>query len=267
MLQSDPDPTRPYNRAAIFDKDGPFDTRFMRESVRTLMRTLPLDPAEPQAWKDRRMYSALLGLSALHPRDEIEVMLGVQAMSAFYAASACWRIGMNVRKPNGDSTRHITSAATAARTFDTMLRALERRQAKPLAIPIGRPSARVWNGPSPTTVMEEWAENCRDNDAPEPPDPSEPSVIWTPQDVAVAEALMQRERIEKENEGLDLANTEGILPGGGMILMENPTPEQAKYMGRRLALMYKREFEDHLKKTGIRKIPKIRGIRPGDLIP
>ena len=38
-------------------------------------------------------------------------------------------------------------------------------------------------------------------------------------------------------------------------------------MGRRMALMYKREFEDHLKKTGIRKITKIRGIRPGDLIP
>jgi hypothetical protein len=32
----------------------------------------------------------------------------------------------------------------------------------------------------------------------------------------------ERARIEKENEGLDIANTEGILPGGGMILMEYP---------------------------------------------
>ncbi|MEA2770023.1 MAG: hypothetical protein QOD93_2985, partial [Acetobacteraceae bacterium] len=38
------------------------------------------------------------------------------------------------------------------------------------------------------------------------------------------------------------------------------------YMGRRLTLMYKREYEENLRK-GIKEYPKIRGIRPGDLIP
>ena len=147
-----PTPTEPYNRAAIFDQDGPFSPLFMRESVRTLFRALPLDQAEPVAWQHRRMYSALLGLSALHPRDEIEVMLGVQALSAYHAAAANWRIGMNLKKPNGDSTRHITTAANAARTFDAMLKAIERRQAKPLAIPVGRPAAKVWDEPHPTIV-------------------------------------------------------------------------------------------------------------------
>ena len=99
------------------------------------------------------MYSALLGLSALHPRDEIEVMLGVQAMSAYHAAAACWRIGMNHHLPNGDSTRHITTAASAARVFDSLLRAIERRQAKPLGIPIGRPAAQTWAAPSATRII------------------------------------------------------------------------------------------------------------------
>ena len=87
------------------------------------------------------MHSALLGLAALHPRDEIEVMLGVQAIAAYHAAAACWRIGINHHRPNGDSTRHITTAASRARTFDALLRALERRQAKPLCCPVGRPAA------------------------------------------------------------------------------------------------------------------------------
>jgi hypothetical protein len=262
-----PTPTEPYNRAAIFDQDGPFSPLFMRESVRTLFRALPLDQAEPVAWQHRRMYSALLGLSALHPRDEIEVMLGVQALSAYHAAAANWRIGMNLKKPNGDSTRHITTAANAARTFDAMLKAIERRQAKPLAIPVGRPAAKVWDEPHPTIVIDRLAEDCRKDQAPPKSDlPPAPKVVWTQEDLAIADAFIAKRKRDKENEGLDIANTDGILPGGGMILPENPTPQQEAYMGRRLALMYRREYEEGLKK-GIKTMPKIRPIRAGDLIP
>ena len=256
-----------YDRAAIFQEDGPFDTYFMDESVRTLMRALPIDPAEPQGWRDRRMSSALLALSALHPRDEIEVMLGVQAVAAYHAAAACWRIGMNHHRPNGDSTRHISAAASAARTFDSLLRALERRQAKPLSVPVGRPTAPAPAGEHPTVVMQGWTERClRDKDGPSQPDVAEPNFVWTKEDLAAADAFLENERIEKENEGLDIANTEGILPGGGMIMPEDPTPQQKAYLGRRLALMYRREILENRKK-GITKYPKIRGIRPGDLIP
>ena len=259
---SDPDP--PYDRAAIFNENGPFNPSFMREAVRTLMRTMPLDSAEPQGWSDRRMHAALLALSALHPRDEIEVMLGVQALSAYHAAAACWRIGMNLRRPNGDSTRHLTAACSAARTFDSMLRALERRQARPPSVPIGRPGSKQWDDPHPTVVMQAWTERCSGDQV--PPKPPAPPVVWTKEDLAVADAFLEKQRIEKENEGLDIANTEGILPGGGMILTEDPTPQQKAYMARRLGLAYRREYEENLRK-GIRKIPKIRPIRPGDLIP
>ena len=148
------------------------------------------------------------------------------------------------------------------------MRALERRQSKPLTIPTGRPAPRIWdNAPNPTAVIKYWEEAVlADADPPKPPGQPERTVVWTPQAIAAVHALRERTRIEKENEGLDIANTEGILPGGGMILMEEPTPQQAAYMGRRLGLMYKREIEEN-RRNGITKMPKIRGIRPGDLIP
>jgi hypothetical protein len=254
---------------AIFDEDGPINPTFMQEAIRTLMRAMPLDPDEPEGWSNRRMYSALCALATLNPRDEIEVMLGVQALSAYHAAGACWRLGMNSGQPNGNSTRHITAAASAARTFDSLLRALERRQARPPAAPVGRPPARKWAKLNATRFMAGWNERCGRGEfetvseaAPEP----ERSIVWTPEDLAIADERREAERIEKENEGLDIANTEGILPGGGMILPDDPTPQQAAYIGRRLGLMYKREYEENLRK-GIKKIPKIRPIRTGDLIP
>jgi hypothetical protein len=251
------------DRAVILDDDGPFNPAFMLESVRSMFRTFPLDSDEPRAWSNRRMYAALLGLTALNPRDETEVMLGVQAMAAHQAGMAAWRVGMNLRRPFGDSTRHITAACAAARTFDSMLRALERRQAKPLAIPVGRPASRAWDGaPDPNQVIDDLAERCSAGETAESP----PQTPLTPEEQAAMEARREKDRIDKENEGLDIANTEGILPGGGMILMDDPTPQQEAYMARRLGLAYKREYAENLAK-GIKKLPKIRPIRTGDLIP
>jgi hypothetical protein len=261
-----PPGTEQYDRAAIFHQISPINPSFMREAIRAMFRALPLDQAEPKAWQDRRMHSALLALSALHPRDEIEVMLGVQAMSAYHAAASCFHLGMNKDRPNGGSIRHIAAACSAARTFDSLLRALERRQAKPLAIPEGRPAPQTWDdAPNPATVIDNLAERCRET-PPKPPNQAENTIVWTPEDVTAAEAFMERERIEKENEGLDIANTEGILPCGGMILPDDPTPQQAAYMGRRLGLMYKREHAENLRR-GIKTVHKIRPIRTGDLIP
>jgi hypothetical protein len=255
------------NPYAIFSETGPFNPSFTREAVRTLFRTLPLDPAEPKPYSDRRMHAALLALSALRPRDEIDVMLGVQALSAYHAAAACFRIGMNSRNPKGDSTRHISTACNAARTFDTLLKALERRQAKPQP-PAPAHVERIWtHAPHPSEIIDSLADAVRADLAPPQSDlPPAPKVVWTQQDLAIAEAHMAKRKRDKENEGLDIANTEGILPCGGMILPENPTPQQEAYMGRRLALMYRREYEEGLKK-GIKTMPKIRPIRTGDLIP
>ncbi|WP_428484439.1 hypothetical protein [Rhodopila sp.] len=278
---------------AIFALDGPINPAFVNEAVRVLMRALPLDPAEPQAWAHRRMHAGLLALAALHPRDEIELMLGVQAVAAWHAAAAGWRLGMNHHRPCGDSTRHTAAAATAARSFDSLLRALERRQAKPLTVPPGRPPGRAWPPADASAVMQAWEARIRQGTTTQgtttqgtttqaadaqatthaaDPHPSAahaadpaPAVVWSPRAIALANELREADRIAVENEGLDIEHTDGILPGGGMIMPEHPTPQQEAYMARRLGLAYRRECQENLRR-GLRQYPPIRHIRPGDLI-
>jgi len=271
-MTSASDTQPPYDRAVILNENGPFNPSFMDEAVRTLMRTMPLDDTEPKGWQDRRMNAALLAMTALHPRDEIEVMYGVQALAAYHAAAACWRLGMNLQRPCGNSIRHFATAASSARAFDSMIRAIERRQAKPLSVPQGRPEPQAWDtapdpAQEPAQVMRHWEGRClREQVGPQPPPADLPDIEWTPEALALAEDLLKKARTDKENEGLDIANTEGILPGGGMIVMDDPTQNQMLYMGRRLALMYRREYDENLRK-GINKYPRIRGIKTGDLIP
>jgi hypothetical protein len=178
---------------------------------------------------------------------------------------------MNSASPEKDRCRHISAASTAVRTFDAMLRALERRQAQPLEVPAGRPGRRAWSRLGTRKILDTMAgritrddetpveDKCHENLAP-------PLATWAPEDVAFAEKRMEQDRIAEENAGLDLANTEGILPDGGMIMPADPTPQQAAYIGRRMGLLYKREYAENLRK-GLSVVPKIRPIRPGDLIP
>jgi hypothetical protein len=251
-----PPPPDPNDPNAIFVENGPFPPLLIEEAIRTVIRTLPLDQAEPRPWSCGTMHCALTALAAFHPRDEIEIMLSVQALAAYHAAAANWRLGMNLKKPNGDSTHHISTAANAARNFDALLKSIERRQAKPIAVRPGRPAPKIWPKTDPVAVMERFENRCRT--IPSDQEPA-PKVTWTPEDLAIAEAHMQKRRIDKGNEGLAIANTEGILP-------EEPTPRREAYMGRRLALMYRREYEESLR-NGVKKIPKIRAIGTGDLIP
>jgi hypothetical protein len=263
--ESQTETTPQFDPGAIFQQDGPVDPSFINEAVRTLMRALPLgDPDEPTASGFRRMSSALIALAALRPRDETEVLLGIQAISAYHAAAACWRLGMNHHLPRGDSTRHINTAASAARTFDTLLKALERRQAKPLPQPKDRPAPRCWAKTRPTQFMQLWEQRCG-TDADADPDPATAAATaeWTPEALVIANDLIERERIEEENRGLDIANTEGILPDGSIIMPEDPTPQQEAYIARRLGLAYKREYAENLR-NGIKKLPKIRPLRTGD---
>lgn len=266
---SDPSAETVQDPTAIFDESGPFDPEFMMDAIQTLMRALPLEAPEEHGSARRRMHAALVALAAANPRDPIEVMLAVQAICAYQSAAACWRIGMNLRQPNGDSTRHISAAATAARTFDTMLRAIERRQAKPLAPPVGRPAPRTWPDQGKTPVADRWAKLIRDNNkrpTPGVPPLDDLSIQWSAEDLALADDLLEQARIEDENKGLDLAGTEGVRPDGSIVMPDNPTPQQSAYIARRLALMYKRERAENLRR-GIKGMPKIRPLRTGDLVP
>ena len=189
--QAQPQADTFYDPQAIFHEDGPLDPMFMADATQALMRAHPLDTPEPQASQRRHMNASLTAMAAMHPRDPIEVMLAVQAVSAYHAACACWRIGMNLRQPRGDSTRHLSAAASAARTFDALLRAIERRQAKPLSVPIGRPAPRVWSTDKASPTLDWLAQRVRLYDeTPVPELPRRPAhlVAWTTEAVAIAQA-------------------------------------------------------------------------------
>jgi hypothetical protein len=77
------------DRGAIFQPDGPVNPIAGREAVRTLLR-LPLeDPDELRHAVARRMQCARIAFSA---PDDIELMLGVQALSAAECAGDLVRL-------------------------------------------------------------------------------------------------------------------------------------------------------------------------------
>jgi hypothetical protein len=251
------------NVIPLFAPNNPINRNFVLEAVRVLMRTLPLpNDNEPDQWTQRRMYGALVSLSALQPRDEIELMLGVQAVAAYHAAGTCFYLGMNSKMPRGDSTRHFTAGANAARTLDTLLKALERRQAKPLP-PAHELPVRLTTG-TPAEVVQSFNDEYIDADPPPPP-PVEP-VVLTEEQINEQAAIKRLERIARENAGLDIANTEGIMSCGGMIVPEDPTIQQKDYLERRLRILYMRELKEN-RAAGINKFPEYRPLRPGTYIP
>ncbi|MFL5281264.1 MAG: hypothetical protein ACJ8AW_09750 [Rhodopila sp.] len=148
------------------------------------------------------MASALSGLAALHPRDEIEIMLGVQAVAAYQAASANWYLGMNHHFPRGDSTRHMNAAASAARTFDTLLKAMERRQARPLTIPPGRPPCHDWPAEDNAGMLNGLTE--RIGGQPANDDEEAKRVVWTVEALRLADETRSVETLKEDYAGLDL---------------------------------------------------------------
>jgi hypothetical protein len=91
-------------------------------------------------------------------------------------------------------------------------------------------------------------------------------VVWSLQQVAEAEKLRAAEEFAEDYKDLDLANTPGILAGGGIIVPEDPTPAQTAYMTRRYALNMRDTYRATLR-AGQTTLPKITPVRVGDLIP
>jgi hypothetical protein len=167
-IQATPSPANAFvDPEALLDPHGPFNAAFLVEAIQTLMRAHPLSAPE-SASADRDLRASLIALAATNPCDPIEVMLGVQALSAYQGACFCWRIGMDTSNPVKERIKHMAAAATAAQTFETMVRAIERRQAKPLAVPAGRPKPRTWSEAKSLDTLVEFASRVRRVDA-EPP--------------------------------------------------------------------------------------------------
>ncbi|HET6605306.1 MAG TPA: hypothetical protein VFG62_01475 [Rhodopila sp.] len=273
----------PYPRDALFRPDGPINPLFVDEMVRSLMRTLPHDPDEDEPARNRRMYATMSAISGMYPRDEIEMMYCVGAVAAFHAAMAGWRIGMNGAAPNGESTRHIAGANASIRTFDSMAKGLERRQARPCVAP---PGPNAWNDIDLKRYADWWTERVRacslplpdaeeppptaplpvaneappvTPDAPEPQarQPAAPGPIWTTEMVAKAEAEMGEADAPPPP-------VEGVEPDGSIVVPDNPTPEQEAYMGARIIHNARDQWTETIASGQKPKIPR---LRPGDRIP
>jgi hypothetical protein len=250
-----------YGPEPIYQPNGPISPLFMTEAVRTLMRALPLDDAEPEAWRNRRQRCAMIALAGLNPRDPTEVMIGVQALCAYHAATNLWFLGMNFRRPAGGNIRYTAAAASTARTFDSLLKALERRQAKPIPPPQDPPPPRDWDEIPPAEVVTAWSGRCAGTNDNLPEDPTK----WTRPLFEAARPYLDQAREDYDNQGLDLENTPGILPGGGMIIPANPTEAQQAYLARRYAMMIRRMYRENLAK-GIDAYPVPPTVRTGDLL-
>lgn len=265
----------PYPPDALFRADGPFNPTYADDVFRILMRALPHDPDEPDCARNARMYGALCTLSGMAPRDGIEMMYAVAAIISFHAGVASFRIGMNGALPNGENSRHLTTAASAMRCFDSMIKGLERRQARPLPVETG---PRDWSHIDPEACLETLADRLRGTtsrpgaapiqtaardaikrwedlvtEQAKPP-PPKPEPVWTAEMVhkVLMDALPKPKPVE------------GVEPDGSIVVPENPTPEQETYMGLRIIRNEREKWAKEIDGGGKPRIPP---VRPGDRIP
>ena len=99
-----------------------------------------MEPGERRLYRNRRICAAIRAVQALAPRDETELMLAVDAVTAHFQAAVHWRASTDDALTQAESLRHLSAAAAATRVFDSMLRAIERRQARPMAESPSRPT-------------------------------------------------------------------------------------------------------------------------------
>jgi hypothetical protein len=244
---------------------------FASDMFRVLMRSMPFDPEEPDSARNDRMYGALCALSGTFPRDEIEMMYAVGAIVSFHAGAACFRLGVNGAQPNGENTRHISSAGSAMRTFDAMAKGLERRQVRPMEC---LRAPRDWSRVDAERCLAVLANRLLGHD----PDPGAPPITtapgsepssepaakpgipepaWTPEMVASAKTMMDAEPPPPPA-------IEGVESDGSIVVPVNPTPEQEIYIAQRMIHNRRDQWADDIM-SGAK--PKIPPIRPGDRIP
>jgi hypothetical protein len=256
------EPPPPYPRDALFTDQGPIHPDPTFDSLRTMFRNLPMEPGERDIYRTRRMNAAMRAAQALEPRDEIELMLAVQAVNAHYHAAARWRASMDPNLSDAESLRQANAAAAATRVFDTMLRAVERRQARPMAEP---PRCRDWYATEVAIDLQAIERMVR---GAEPNDRDAPVEAASWPDEAIRQTQAEIDGIAPD-EGNPAANgIEGVNPDGSIIVPENATDAQKRYIGRRIAqtLAAQAQAGQHATRLG-RQGMTIKPLRPGDWVP
>jgi hypothetical protein len=111
----------------------PPDPAFLDHLIGTLAGVWPSGGSA----EDRRN-AARAALEALQPRDLVEAMLAARMLAAHHASMDGFRRAMQPDISDAEAVRLRNSAIAAARSFDTALRALEKRQSAGLEPAPGR---------------------------------------------------------------------------------------------------------------------------------
>ena len=251
------EPPPPYPRDDLFTAHGPIHPASTFDALRTLIRNLPMETGERELYRNRRKFAAIRAAQALEPRDEIELMLAVQAVTAHFHAAAHWRASMDGTLSDAEALRQISAAGAATRVFDSMLRAVERRQARPMAEP---PKCRDWLRIDVSEQLDTIAALVRSDES-----GSEDAIIGSVDWPAAAVQRTQGhiDQIMLEGNGLVPAGIDGVDPDGSIIVPEQATAEQQDYIGRRIATTMAAE---RAKRPG-RQTLVIKPLRPGDRVP
>ena len=79
---------------------------------------------------DRRFNGAILALTGIKPRDELEAMLIAQLMGMHFASMECLRRGAHPNQNPQGRTEDLNQANKLSRTYTTLLEALNRHRGK-----------------------------------------------------------------------------------------------------------------------------------------
>jgi hypothetical protein len=109
-----------------------FGPSFSEEIARSVIAAIWFENIDDPQETSVRIAASLTMLEGFHPRDHLECMLAAQGVAAHFMIMDCYRRIMTPGMPEAMAIKIRGNIAQLSRGFSTLLRDLERRQAKPL---------------------------------------------------------------------------------------------------------------------------------------
>lgn len=117
------------------EDESPLSRVFIRSLLRALAATLPNDDRTTAEITDDMWEMARELFFDMHPNSAIEAVYAARAVAAHFAAMDMYARAAKPEMSNEKVLRLRNSAIAASRSFDTALRRMELRQARPTARP------------------------------------------------------------------------------------------------------------------------------------
>jgi hypothetical protein len=109
---------------------GSRSDRFNSALIDSMTKTGWFPSGQSEEARNQQLFTAVTGLQAFKVADEIEAMIGAQAMAAHFASMECSRRAMLHEQPFEAAQALRKAAANASRVFIELLAALDRKRGK-----------------------------------------------------------------------------------------------------------------------------------------